>query len=125
MVETPGLYGSELIGPFVRVEQYKVVYRDFLVPNLIVHRNDDDTWCLVLDGRFITENVSKLELHRWIAFIADAQAIGAGYPCHGAEHKYNPYRVGCVGLGSSLPPQEKTHLTLVSTEPEGHASEDR
>lgn len=107
-------YGVNLHGPFAPVF-YLVEYDGFLVPNLLARKATDhpDRWCLVLDERFATEWLPREEIERWIGMIANAQALGAGYPCHGAEKKSNPFRVGIGRIKSTDDPTPRERLRLV------------
>lgn len=101
----------ELHGPF-RPTYHLVSIDGYEVPNVRVYARANGTFALSLDERFCSEDVTEAELHRWVWLLANAQAIGAGYACHGAEAKYNPFR---KGIGA-LPPMK---LELVPGSPSG------
>jgi hypothetical protein len=113
----------EIVGHF-RHRFCRIVYRGFVVPNLTMSEQDDGFWVLFLDNRWGTEPMPKDQILQWIPFIADAQALGAGYARHGAEEKHNPFRVQMVGIGAvsfdkSLPEGPKLALVKDDKNPEG------
>nr|WP_312374928.1 hypothetical protein [Delftia acidovorans] len=82
-------------------EGQSVAVDGFLVPRVKVTENKaTGLWYLTLDERFGVSDVPIEELNRWLWIIANAQAIGAGYSCHGENSiERNPYktRVACIG----------------------------
>lgn len=102
----------ELIGEF-RDRWHDVVYRGFRVPNLHVSEQEDGTWLVTFDGRWGFGPFSRHELNTWLPLVADAQAVGAGYACHGAETKHNPFRVAMIGIGAVNVEEPKPGLHLV------------
>ena len=81
-------------------EGQAVAVDGFLVPRVKVIENKmTGLWYLTLDERFGVSDVCIEELNRWLWIIANAQAIGAGYSCHGENSiARNPYktRVACI-----------------------------
>lgn len=80
----------------------QVTIDGFLVPRLMVSENAaTGQWEVCYDGRFsITSSLE--ELQRWIWLVAQAQAVGGGYSCHGKNSIYqpNPHEVRVMCLGS-------------------------
>lgn len=64
-------------------EGRSVTIDGYLVPRVRVSENDGNgLWDVTYDGRFcVTATIE--ELNRWLWIVANAQAIGAGYSCHG------------------------------------------
>jgi hypothetical protein len=62
-------------------------------------------WHVTYDGRFgvVAENLE--ELQRWLWIVAQAQAVGEGYSCHGENSVYrpNPHQVKVMQIGTSEP----------------------
>lgn len=96
-----GNYGVEFIGPFI--EEWKVSLHGYRVPKLAALLRKDGNIMLSLDERFLIEG-SREEVSKWIHFVANAMAIGAGYSCYGENSVKdpNPFKAGMVGL-SELP----------------------
>lgn len=60
------------------------------------------------------------ELGRWLPFLADCMAVAAGYPCHGATEKMNPFvKKASTELGGIQP--DPPNLSLVKGEQPAHA----
>lgn len=80
----------------------QVTIDGFLVPRLTVSENaTTGQWNVCYDGRFsITASLEELE--RWIWLVAQAQAVGEGYSCHGENSVYrpNPHKVRVMRLES-------------------------
>ena len=87
----------------------QVTIDGFAVPRIEV-AEDPETgrWNVTYDGRYglIAENLE--ELQRWVWLLAQVQAIGEGYSCHGENSVWRPnphqVKVMCIGsieLGSS------------------------
>lgn len=59
-------------------------------------------WNLTYDRRFgvVAENIE--ELQRWLWIVANAQAVGEGYSCHGENSAWrpNPHKVQVMCIGS-------------------------
>lgn len=99
-------YGVQLIGPFI--EEWRVMANGFRVPKMTARPNENGTVSLCLDERFVIDATPE-EAGKWIGFVANAMAIGAGYSCFGENsQEVNPYKVGMVGLASPPP-----NLTVV------------
>jgi hypothetical protein len=90
-------YGIEFIGPFT--EEWIVTSDGYRVPKLTAIVKQDNTISLSLDHRFLVD-CTKQEAEKWIWFIANAMAIGAGYSCHGENSVKdpNPFMVKITGL---------------------------
>lgn len=81
----------------------------FAVPRIEVEENPSTgKWNFTYDNRFGIVAESLEELYRWLWIVANAQAVGEGYSCHGENsvRRPNPHqkRVMCIGaieLGSS------------------------
>jgi hypothetical protein len=100
-------YGVQLVGPFI--EEWRVTADGFRVPNMTARPNEDGTVTLCLDERFAIDATPE-EAGKWICFVANAMAIGAGYSCFGANSvkRPNPFKVGMIGLAPPPP-----NLTVV------------
>ena len=82
------------------------------VPNVEVFTGDGELFSLVLDRRFGSEYVTREELDRWLPLIAHAQAIGAGYSCHGPNSRpVNPF--GTVSIELEVVPSNTPTLREV------------
>ncbi|WP_416406494.1 hypothetical protein RCH27_08395 [Paracidovorax citrulli] len=80
----------------------QVTIDGFLVPRLTVSENAaTGQWNVCYDGRF-SITASLEELQRWIWLVAQAQAVGGGYSCHGENSVYqpNPHKVRVMCIGS-------------------------
>ncbi len=65
-----------------------------------------ELFSVCIDHRFASEYVTREELDRWLPLIAHAQAIGAGFSCHGPNsRRVNPFGVANVGL-AAMPTDE-------------------
>lgn len=84
-----------LIGPF---EEYRVVLEGKLIPNLTAFR-EGDSICLVLDRR-LSISVPKDRAYDVAWLVANALAIGAGYPCFTADRKTEAFASNCIALGA-------------------------
>lgn len=84
-----------LVGPF---EYYKVVVDGRAIPNLTGF-HDGDKIALVLDGRF-SISVSKDDATPVAWMIANALAIGAGYPSMNAADKSRPFAPQIAQIGA-------------------------
>ncbi|WP_314324437.1 hypothetical protein [Comamonas aquatica] len=98
-----GLEAGLMIHP--RMEAMQLVSIDgYLVPRLEVHEDAaSGQWNVIYDGRFaVTASIE--ELNRWIWLIAQAQAVGGGYSCHGENSvdRPNPYKIQMLCIGSVL-----------------------
>ena len=82
---------------------HQVTSDGYLVPRLEVSEDSSSgQWHVTYDGRFgvIAENLE--ELTRWVWIVANAQAVGEGYSCHGDHSvwKPNPHKVCVMQIGS-------------------------
>lgn len=87
--------------PKIEVGQ-AVTLDGFLIPRIQVHEDPGSgLWNVIYDGRF-TISAKLEELQQWLWLVAQAQAVGEGYSCHGANSVYrpNPYQVRVMGIGS-------------------------
>lgn len=116
---------TSLIGPMAHPhEDYHLCVDGCLVPNVRVTRSSDGQWRVCLDNRFMIE-VEREELDRWGWLLANAQAIGAGYSCHGPNsRRTNPYavqamRIDSVESSDQLPSTDRS-LSLVTADCDGH-----
>ena len=79
----------ELLPP--RTVGSEVAVDGYAVPRLEVSEDPaTGNWHVVYDGRFGIVAESLEELRRWIWIVANAQAIGEGYSCHGENSVYRP-----------------------------------
>jgi hypothetical protein len=84
----------------------EVTIDGYLVPNVEVGERDGK-WSVFLDGRFGIDGCTFDELQRWLWLLANAQAIGGGYSCHGENsQRMNPHKVRCMEIGA--PPTTPT-----------------
>lgn len=86
--------GVEIHGPFLPV--HTVTLDGYVVPYITVTPMEGkDEIYVYVDGRFgIRVPVTKAELDNWMPILANAMAVAAGYPCHGADRpKTNPFAV--------------------------------
>lgn len=86
----------------VRTTGQTVMIDGYLVPRVEV-KEDAATgqWHVVYDGRFsITATLE--ELQRWLWLLAQAQAVGEGYSCHGANSVFrpNPHKVQVIQIST-------------------------
>lgn len=87
----------------IRSPGHAVTIDGFAVPNVEVAEDPaTGRWHVTYDGRFgvMAENLE--ELQRWLWIVAQAQAVGGGYSCHGANSVYrpNPHKVQVACIGS-------------------------
>ncbi len=88
-----------MIGPF---EEYRVVLEGKLIPNLTAFREGEKEVCLVLDHRLsISVPAERAYDVAWL--VANALAIGAGYPCFSADRKTEAFAAGCSAI--KMPPE--------------------
>jgi hypothetical protein len=86
-----------LVGPF---EEYRVVIDGRRIPKLTGRKDSDGRVHLTVDHRFGAEFPNEETAHQAAWLIAQAMAIGAGYPHLGAETKEQPFAPLCVRLSS-------------------------
>jgi hypothetical protein len=60
-------------------------------------------WQVIYDRRFAVEAESLEELQRWLWIVANAQAVGESYSCHGENSIYrpNPHKVRVMEIGGA------------------------
>lgn len=85
-----------IIGPF---EENRVVLDGRLIPKLTAHRREDGSVVLHLDHRFGLDCADDGIAYVTACFVANAMAIGAGYPCFTADDKFKPFASRCTPLG--------------------------
>lgn len=93
---------AEIDGPYevnyLTVDGYQVPR---IQVNTVKNEHDDIlTYSLLLDRRFFLGDIPPALFNQVAWFVANAMAVGAGYPCHG-EHcggLMNEYRVKKIGL---------------------------
>lgn len=86
-----------------RIAGQAVAVDGYAVPGIEVSEDcASGRWHVTYDGRFGIVADSLEELQRWLWIVANAQAVGAGYSCHGENSVYrpNPYRVRVLQIGS-------------------------
>ena len=81
---------------------HEVTIDGFAVPRVEVEEDAaSGRWQLTYDGRFGVTADSLEELQRWLWIVANAQAVGERYSCHGENSVYrpNPHKkqVMCIG----------------------------
>lgn len=77
-----------LIGPF---EEYRVLVEGRQIPKLTGVRRADGTVSLSVDHRFCGIFSTERDAEQAAFLIANAMAIGAGYPCLSAPSKEHPF----------------------------------
>ncbi len=85
-----------------RFPHHEVMIDGRLIPNLECRR-DGDIITFVLDRRFALDVPIDLAIPV-ASFVANAMAIGAGYPWHGAESKSVPFAMKCMEITVSTDP---------------------
>lgn len=82
----------------------RVVVDGYLVPHLSAITQADGQIALCLDRRFLLI-APREECDRWIWFVANAMAIGAGYSCFGENSvPMHPYKVQVHAIGAISEP---------------------
>lgn len=90
---------------------HQVTLDGFKVPRIEVQEDPaTGRWNVVYDERFgiVAENLE--EIQRWLWIVANAQAVGEGYSCHGENSVWrpNPHKVQvmCIGSVEVAPPMD-------------------
>jgi hypothetical protein len=86
-----------------RVAGQAVTIDGFAVPGVeVTEDRATGRWNVLYDGRFGIIAESLEELQRWLWVVANAQAVGAGYSCHGENSVYrpNPHQMRVLEIGS-------------------------
>ena len=86
----------------VRSAGQSVTIDGYLVPRVEVREElATGQWSVVYDNRF-TILAGIEEMQKWIWLLAQAQAVGEGYSCHGLNSvfKPNPHQVQVMQIGS-------------------------
>ncbi len=86
-----------------RTSGHQVMIDGFAVPRIEVAEDAaSGRWHVTYDGRFGVMAESLDELQRWLWIVANAQAVGEGYSCHGENSVYrpNPHKVQVMCIGS-------------------------
>lgn len=88
---------TSFIGPFT--EEWRISIDGYRVPNITAIVREDGNIMLALDHRFLIEGTPE-ECAKWLWFVANAMAIGAGYSCFGENSVKdpNPFKVGMMGI---------------------------
>ena len=98
----PASGGQEGLRVLPKMEMAQGVTMDgYLVPRLEVREDSaSGCWNVIYDGRFAV-TASLEELQRWLWLLAQVQAVGEGYSCHGANSVYrpNPHKQQVIGIG--------------------------
>lgn len=74
----------------------------YLVPRVqVLEDQATGLWNVTFDNRF-TITASLEEMQRWLWLVAQAQAVGEGYSCHGKNSVYrpNPHKLQIMCMGS-------------------------
>lgn len=89
----------------VRSEGQAVTVDGYLVPRVEVAEDQaTGQWYVTYDKRFSI--VASLdELQRWVWLLAQVQAVGEGYSCHGKNSVFrpNPYQVQVMCIDGVAP----------------------
>lgn len=94
------------VGPFAA--EWRVVIENRMIPRLTaVVSNDSSRVVLILDGRFAAEGTPE-EVAKWTPMVANALAIGEGYPWYGADSKARPFAP--VAQGVTINPKPELRL---------------
>ncbi len=75
----------------------------YLVPRVEVSEDAaTGRWIVTYDGRFGIVAEDLEELRRWLWLLAQVQAVGEGYSCHGKNSVYrpNPHQVEVMQIGA-------------------------
>jgi len=88
----------------------QVTLDGFVVPRVEVAEDPaTGKWHVTYDNRFGIVADSLEELQRWVWIVANAQAVGEGYSCHGENSVWRPNphkkRVMCIGSIETAPPK--------------------
>jgi hypothetical protein len=74
-----------------REPAHAVTLDGYMVPRVEVSEDAaTGQWRVTYDGRFGVVAGSIEELQRWLWLLANVQAVGAGYSCHGENSVYRP-----------------------------------
>ena len=97
------------IGPFHEV--HRITINGYRLPRVTAIPQENGNLGICLDERFLIEGTPE-ECAKWLWFVANAMAIGAGYSCFGENSvkDANPFKVKMGGV--MLP----TKLELVKDE---------
>ena len=82
---------------------HQVTIDGYAVPRIEVEEDGaSGQWHITYDSRFGATADSLEELQRWVWIVAQAQAVGEGYSCHGENSVYrpNPHKVRVMCIGS-------------------------
>lgn len=97
LFKEPDIWGPEVSG-------HSVFWEGRRVPNLVAYDRGDRIE-FVLDGRMSWE-FPRTQAFNALSFMANAMAIGAGYPCFAADHKMEAFasKVVCLGFDEGESP---------------------
>lgn len=94
-----GKSSVEFIGPFQ--ETWAVIVEGYKIPRLSAIVMKSGNILITLDERFMVEATPE-EAEKWLWIVANALAIGEGYPWYGATSKERPFASKMIDL-SELP----------------------
>jgi hypothetical protein len=86
-------YGIEFHGPVAVEPVFYPLIDGKRIPHVTLHPVRDDPegdWALELDGRWLIVGTDS-EIRKWLAFLANAMAVSAGYVCFGSDKRINPH----------------------------------
>jgi hypothetical protein len=86
-----------IVGPF---EEWRVIIDGRMIPRLNARRLSSGGVSLLLDKRFILDIPDEGLAYQVASFVANALAIGEGYPWSGAETKSQPFAPQAHALDS-------------------------
>ena len=91
-------HNLQFIGPF---EEWRVMFDGYMIPLLTGRETPDGRVHLSLDHRFGAEFSSRDDAHQAVYLIANAMAIGEGYPSMYATTKDRPFAPKGHALGGN------------------------
>ena len=92
-----------LVGPF---QEWRVMVDGRMIPNLTGFKYEDGRVALSVDHRFGADFPNEEIAYQAAWLIANAMAIGAGYPSMSAESKDRPFASRGFQVGS-VPPEAR------------------
>lgn len=118
----PPTKGTELIGPFVAREPYRLVVDGCLVPHVEFFKEPAGTYEVLIDGRLAVLELTEAEIQKWGYVLANAMAIASGLSHFGPEAKPKPFAsrmIGITGVCLEGDPVPRPKLELVPSGPSG------
>lgn len=82
------------------MEVRNIVLDGRLIPKLTAYKRADGSVSLTLDGRYGLDCADEGIAYVTACFVANALAIGGGWPCYTADDKFKPFAPKCMQLGS-------------------------